>query len=145
MSTFKAELELHGKTATGIRVPHDVIAELDAGKRIPVKVTINGYTYRNTVAPYGGDYFIGVSAEHRAGAGIEAGQMIEVHVERDMELRTVEVPEYFAVAMSALAGARERFDKLSYTTRKEHVRTLEDAKAEETRARRLQKILDSLR
>ncbi len=64
---FRAVLQLHGKTATGIEVPAEIVASLGAGKRPPVRVTVNGYTYRNTVALMGGQFLLGVSAEHRVG------------------------------------------------------------------------------
>ena len=63
---FRTVLELGGKTATGIRVPAEVVEALGKGKRPAVRVTINGHTYRNTVAVMGGTYMVGVSAENRA-------------------------------------------------------------------------------
>src|SRR5437870_4793145 len=87
---FTATLELAGKTATGMEVPQSVVDQLGGGKRPPVKVTINGYTYRNTIAVMGGRFLLGVSAEHRDGAGVSAGQTLDVTVELDAEPRTVE-------------------------------------------------------
>jgi Domain of unknown function (DUF1905) len=75
---FRTTLELAGKTATGFRVPPKVVEALGHGKRPPVTVTIRGYTYRNTVAAYGDVYLIGVSAEHRAAAGVAAGDEVDV-------------------------------------------------------------------
>ena len=75
---FRATLELNGKTATGFQVPAEVVAALGQGKRPPVRVTINGHTYRNTVAVMGGVFMLGVSAEHRAAAGVQAGDELEV-------------------------------------------------------------------
>jgi len=141
---FRATLQLAGKTATGMVVPDDVVEQLGAGKRPPVKVTIRGYTYANTVAVMGGKYMIGVSAEHRAGAGVKAGDELEVTLELDAQPRTVEVPADLAKALKA-AGVRGSFDKLAFTYRKEHARSVEEAKKPETRARRIEKIVDSLR
>ena len=141
---FQAALELHGKTATGISVPPEVVSALGAGKRPPVRVTINGYTYRTTVAAYGEVFLIPVSAEHREGAGIAAGQVITVNVERDQEPRTVEIPDDLAAALAAQPGAAEAFNALSYTLRKEHVRQVETAKAQATRDRRIAAILAGL-
>jgi hypothetical protein len=145
MSTFRATLELGGKTATGIRVPPSAVEALGAGKRVAVIVTINGsYTYRTTIAPYGGDFMLPVSADHRDGAGIEAGDQLDVTLAVDDQPRTVDVPASLAAALDA-AGVRAAFDQLSYTMRKEHARTVRDAKAEETRDRRITKIVASLR
>jgi hypothetical protein len=144
MTAFRAQLELGGKTATGIRVPSSAVQALGAGKRVPVVVTINGsYTYRTTVAPYGGDFLIPVSAEHREGAGIEAGDQVDVSLAVDDQPRTVDVPAALAAALDA-AGVRPAFDKLSYTLRKEAARTVTEAKAEETRDRRIGKIVGGL-
>ena len=134
--TFTAPLELAGKTATGFTVPAEVVERLGAGKRPPVKVTINGYTYRNTIAVMGGRYMLGVAAEHRSGAKVAAGNVVKVRVELDQEPREVEIPTDLAKALRA-AGALAAFERLSYTHRKEHVRAIEDAKKPETRERRV--------
>ena len=63
---FRAILELGGTTATGVRVPAEVVAALGPSKRPPVRVTINGHTYRSSVASIGGQFMLGVSAENRA-------------------------------------------------------------------------------
>ena len=141
--TFTATLELAGKTATGITVPDDVVERLGAGKRPPVKVTIKGYTYANTIAVMGGRYMLGVAAEHRAGAEVEAGDTLEVTVVLDDAPRTVEVPADLAKALKA-AKVSAAFDRLSYTLRKEAVRAVEEAKQPETRQRRIEKTVNSL-
>jgi hypothetical protein len=125
--------------ATGIMVPPNVIESLGAGKRPPVIVTIGGYTYRSTVAVMGGSFMIPFSQEHRTRSGIEPGTDVEVSLELDTQPRTVEVPADLAAALDA-AGAREAFDRLSYSVRKEHVRQVEDAKSPETRTRRIAKV-----
>jgi len=139
--TFTATLELAGKTATGMVIPDDVVERLGAGKRPPVKVTIKGYTYQNTIAVMGGRYMLGVAAEHRAAAGVAAGETLKVTLELDDQPRTVEVPADLAKALKA-AGATKAFDQLSFTHRKEHVRAIEEAKKAETRERRIQKAVE---
>ena len=135
--TFHTTLhQAEGMNATGIRIPPDVVAALGSGKRPKVKVTVNGYTYRNTVAAYGDVFMVGVSAEHRKAAGLKAGDALEVTLELDTEPRTVDVPDDLAAALAEKPGARAAFDKLSYSARKEYVRQVESAKAEETRTRR---------
>src|SRR5262245_56905074 len=142
---FRTTLRLAGKTATGFEVPAEVVESFGAGKRPPVTVTINGYTYRSTVAVYGGAFMIGVAAEHRGKAGIAAGEDIEVDVELDTAPRSVEVPADLAEAFAADPGARQAFDKLSYTHQREHVEAIESAKKPETRQRRIDKALAMLR
>lgn len=143
--TFKTVLHKDDSlNATGIEVPADVITALNKGKKPPVKVTVNGFTYQSTVAVMGGAYMIPLSQERRAAAGVEAGEEIEVTLELDTEPRTVEVPDDLATALAAKPGARQAFDKLAYSVRKEHVRQVESAKAAETRTRRITSIVEKL-
>jgi hypothetical protein len=142
---FTTTVELGGRTATGLVVPDDVVDALGAGKRPPVTVTLGGHTYRSTVARRGDRYLLPLSAENRAAAGVAAGEQVEVDVEVDTAPRTVEVPADLAAALATDPAARERFDALPYTHRKEHVRAVESAKAEATRQRRVAGVLAALR
>ena len=143
--TFKTNiLQEEGMQATGIRVPAEIIPLFGMGKKPKVKVTINGYSYRTTVAPYGDVFMLPLSKEHRTAAGVKAGDMVEVTLEPDLEPRTVEVPADLAEAMAAEPGARAAFDAHSYSSRKEFVRQVEDAKTVETRARRIVGVLTKL-
>lgn len=143
--TFRATLQQSGKTATGIHIPDEVVAALGAGKRPAVRVTIRGYTYRNSVAVMGGEYWVGVSAEHRAASGVAAGDELEVGLELDSALREVSVPADFAAALDAEPEARRTFDSLSYSNRSWHVLSVEGAKTQETRQRRIAKSVTALR
>lgn len=136
---FRSTVHLSGKTATGIRVPDDVVEELASGKRPPVRVTIGDYAYRSTIAPMGGEFWIPLSAEHRAGAGLAAGDEVEVTVELDTAPREVDVPPDFARALDDDADARRTFDGLSYSNKRWHVLSIEGAKTPETRQRRIAK------
>ena len=137
-------MELGGKTATGLEVPAEVVDALDAGKRPPVTVTINGFTYRSTVAVMGGRYLLPLSAENRTGAGVDAGDDIEVDVELDTAPRVVEPPRDLAEALDATDGARAAWDRLSYSHQRQHVLAIEEAKAADTRSRRVAKAIDML-
>lgn len=138
-------LEGTGKTAVGFEVPEDVVLALGKGKRPPVRVTLNGYTYRSTVAPMYGRYLVGVSAEHRAAAGVAAGETHEIELELDMAPREVAIPADFAAALAAVPAARATFEKLSPSNQGYHVTLLQGAKSAETRARRLEKSIAALR
>ncbi len=142
---FQSTLELGGKTATGVEVPDEVVTALGAGRRPAVTVTINGYSYRSTIATMGGRYLLPVSAEVRRGAGVEAGATVEVEVELDTAPREVDVPEDFAAALDADGQARQFFDSLSNSNKKWHVLSVEGAKAAETRQRRIEKSVAMLR
>ena len=141
---FRTTVQQGGKTATGIQVPDQVVEALGAGKRPAVKVTINGYTYRSTVAVLGGRYMVGVSAEHRAGAGVAGGDKVDVDIELDTAPREVRVPADLAAALDAEPAARRTFDGLSYSNRSWHVLQIEGAKTDETRQRRIGKAIAEL-
>lgn len=141
MPTFKTGvLKAEGLNATGLRVPAVVVEKLGAGKRPKVTVTLKGYTYRSTVAVYGGEFFLPLAAVHREAAGVKAGQPVQVTVELDTAPREVEVPKDLAAALKK-AGVRAAFDALAFTHRREHVRAIEEAKAPGTRARRIDKAV----
>jgi hypothetical protein len=142
---FRATIEQRGKTATGIRVPDEIVARLGAGKRPAVRVTINGHTYRSTVASMGGVFMVGVSAENRAGAGVAAGDEVDVGIELDTAPREVTVPSDFANALQRDKAAKRTFDGLSYSNKQWHVLSIEGAKTAETRQRRIAKSIGMLR
>jgi hypothetical protein len=142
---FRATVELGGKTATGIRVPEEVVAALGQSKRPPVRVTIRGHAYRTTVAPRGGEFKLPISAENREGAGVAAGDEVEVDIELDTEPREVTVPPDFAEALDREAKARRFFDGLPYSQRQWFVIGIEEAKQAETRRRRIDKAVARLR
>jgi bacteriocin resistance YdeI/OmpD-like protein/uncharacterized protein DUF1905 len=142
---FRATLETEGKTATGINVPAEVVDALGAGKRPRVTVTINGHTYRSSVAVLGGRYMLGVSAENRAAAGVEGGQEVDVDLELDTAPREVTVPPDFAAALAVEPAAQATFDGLSYSNRSWHVLQIDGAKTAETRQRRIAKSVEALR
>jgi len=142
---FRTTVEQSGKTATGIEVPSTVVEGLGAGKRPAVRVTINGFTYRSTVASMDGRFVIGVSAENRAGAKVAGGDVVDVDIELDTAPRVVEVPKDFAAALKKDAKAKATFAGLSYSNQNWHVSSIEGAKTEETRKRRIAKSVAALR
>ena len=141
---FKVLLEKHEKMdATGITIPFDV-EKIFGAKRVPVKVWVNGAEYRSTVVRMSGKYMMIVPKIFRNAAGIKGGEMIEVTMEKDLEKRTVEVPEDFAEALRN-ADLTDAFAKMSFTHQKEYVNAVKDAKKEETRLRRIEKNLQMIR
>lgn len=142
--TFRAEVQAHGKTATGIQVPDDVVSALGTSKRPPVQATINGYTYRSTVARMGGVFMLPISAEVRERAGVAAGDEVEVDLQLDTEPREVDVPADFAEALKGDEEARRFFDGLSYSKQRWFVLSIEGAKTDATRERRIAKAVSML-
>jgi hypothetical protein len=141
---FNARLQLEGKTATGIHVPAEIVAALGASKRPAVCVTIAGYTYRTSVAPYNGVFMIPVSAEHRQAAGVTAGDELAIEIELDRAPREVSLPPDFAEALEQDVEAKRFFDGLSYSNKRRYVLTIEEAKTAETRQRRVAKAVGML-
>jgi hypothetical protein len=134
-----------GKTATGIRVPDEVVESLGAGKVPKVTVTINGFTYRSKIAVMGGDFMVGVNADNRAAAGVAGGDEVDVDIELDTAPREVVVPDDFAAALDAEPAARRTFDGLSYSNKSWHTLQIVGAKSDETRQRRIVKSVEALR
>jgi len=142
MPSFTTTLLLNGNNV-GIEVPEDVVESFGAGKRVPVIVTINGYSYPSTIAVMGGQYLLPLAAVHRDAAGVAGGETHEVTLTHDTSSRDTPVPDDLAEALGA-AGLRDRFDALAPSHRKEHVRSVTEAKAEATRQRRIDKVLAAL-
>ena len=141
MPKFKTKLlQAEKMNAMGIEVPAKVVEELGSGKRPKVKVTLKGYSYRSTIAVMGGKYLLPLAKEHREGVGAKDGEIVEVTLDLDDAPRTVEIPKDLAAALKKV-GATKEFEALSYTFRKEHVRSINEAKAEDTRARRIEKAV----
>lgn len=141
---FTATILASGKNNTGIPVPESVVEALDRGKRIPVVVTIGDYSYRSSIVFYTGRFLIALSAENREGAGVAAGDTVEVDVEVDEQPREVEVPADLAAALAGDADAAAAFAALSYSNKRRIVLSVEGAKAEATRQRRIEKALAEL-
>jgi hypothetical protein len=134
-----------GKTATGIQIPDKVVEALGSSRRPAVIVTINGYTYRSTVAVVNGSFMVGVSADNRAAAGVKGGDEVDVEVDLDTAPREIAVPADFAAALDADPEARRTFESLSYSNKSFHVLPITGAKSDETRQRRIAKSVALLR
>jgi bifunctional DNA-binding transcriptional regulator/antitoxin component of YhaV-PrlF toxin-antitoxin module len=138
---FEVVLEKHeNMEATGITIPFDV-EKVFGAKRVPVKVSINGANYRSTIVRMGGKYMMVVPKVFRDAAGVKAGETITVTMEKDSEKRTVELPKDLAEALKK-ADLTDVFAKMSYTSQKEYVNAINDAKKGETRIRRIEKTIE---
>jgi hypothetical protein len=142
---FRAELESTGRTTAGFEVPEEVVERLGGGGHPKVSVTVDGFTFRTSIAKMGGRFLLGVSAERRAQSGIEAGQVFDVDVELDTAPREIEVPDDLAAALAADAPAKTFWDTLSHSKPSWHVHQVTSAKKAETRAARVEKSVAMLR
>jgi Bacteriocin-protection, YdeI or OmpD-Associated/Domain of unknown function (DUF1905) len=142
---FTATIKAAGKTATGILVPDEIVAQLGTSKRPAVHVTINGHTYRNTIASMGGVYMVGVSAEERKNTGVAAGDTVDVTLALDTEPRTVAVPADLAAALNDDTQAAAFFNTISYSNKRWYTLWIDSAKKVETRQARVSKAIEMLR
>jgi hypothetical protein len=142
--TAKIEAREAGVVAA-IAPPVDVPEFFGTRARVPVRGTINGYPFRSSLSPYGGRHLMPVNKALRAGAGVDAGDMVEVVMERDEEERKVEAPPLLKKALAKSKTAQANWDKLSFTHKKEMALAIVGAKQEETRARRLTKVVEILK
>jgi len=140
---FQTEILKTGKTTTGIEVPPEVVEALGSGKQPLVKVRVNDYAYRSSIGTMDGKSMVSFSSAHRKASGLQGGDTVTVTLEVDLEPRAVEIPEDLKAAL-VNARALEAFEKSAPSMKKEYVRQVETAKAQETRARRIAKIVAKL-
>jgi hypothetical protein len=142
--TLTGELVARGPAAAFVLDDEQVATVGEGAKRFPVVATINGYTWRTSVARMGGEFLVGLNKEVRAGAGVQAGDAVTLELALDSEPRTVEIPPALADALDADGEAKAIFDGLAFTHRKEYARWVAEAKRDETRERRVAKALEML-
>lgn len=128
----------------GFRAPFDVAETFGTRARVPVRGTINGFPFRSSLMPMGGCHIMAVNKTLREGAKCKAGDVVEIVLERDWAERTVETPPEIARALKKSKAARQRWEELSFTHKKEMVRSITEAKQEETKKRRLARVMDVL-
>jgi len=141
-ASYHTAIRAFGNNA-GIEVPAEVLTKLGAGKRPKVLVRVGAYTFATTVGAMGGLALISLSKAHREASGLRAGQEIHVDLELDTAPPKILVPQELAAAL-AEAGLVDAFDKLAPSRRKEYARQISDAKADETKARRIARIVAEL-
>jgi hypothetical protein len=142
---YRTTIRQSGKTTTGIPIPAEVIEALGAGRKPPVRMTVNGYAYRSTVATVDGQFMVGFSAAHRDASGLNGGDEVDVEIELDTTQREVDVPPDLEEALGREPAARQTFDRLSNSLKRYHVDQVNGAKSPETRQRRIDKSVSVLR
>jgi hypothetical protein len=130
---------------TGIQVPEEAVAKLASGKRPAVKVKLNGFTYRSTIAVMGGKFLIPLSAERRGKANVKGGDKLDIFLELDTEPREVTLHPDFKKALDKEKKARTFFESLSYSAKSHYALPINDAKGDDTRQRRIDKAIQDLK
>ncbi|HEV7859505.1 MAG TPA: YdeI/OmpD-associated family protein [Pyrinomonadaceae bacterium] len=144
---FTVRLEAVESGGLYFTLPRKESVKFGTRGRVPVAGTVNGYAFRSSIFPVGdGGHYMALNKDIRQGAGaVNAGDRVRVRMETDTAPRTVNLPPDLEKALGKFTHTRARFDKLSYTHRKEYVQWIEAAKRPETRARRLEKVLAHLK
>lgn len=141
--TFRTTILQIGNN-TGICIPDEIVEKLAAGKKPPVIVTINNYTYRNTIAVMGGKFMIGISADIRSKTGLKGGDEVTVTLELDTQPREVILPADFKEMLDKNPQAKQFFEQLSYSNKQRYVLPIGQAKTAETRQKRIEKAIQDL-
>ena len=143
---FKVKLEgVAGTEVAWLNAPFDVVENFGTRARVPVRGTINGFAFRSSLMPMGGCHGMAVNRTMRAGAKAKAGDVVEVVLERDLEERTVKAPPELRKELSQNKKAKQRWDGLAFTHQKEMANSITGAKQEETRKRRLARVMQVLK
>jgi uncharacterized protein YdeI (YjbR/CyaY-like superfamily) len=142
--TFTTTLVKRGPGVAVVLNEGQVAAIGEGARRFPAAATINGETWRSTVARMRGEYLLGLSKAVRAQVGADAGHGVEVTVALDTEERVVEVPPELSAALAGDARARAAYDGLAYTHRQEFARWVGEGKQPDTRLRRAARALEML-
>jgi hypothetical protein len=142
---FRTQLQPRGPAAAVVLDDTQVAAVGEGAKRFPVVATVNGYTWRTSVARMGGESLVGLNRQVRETAGVAAGDTVDVVLVLDREPREVDVPDDLAAALAADAQAKATFDAMAFTHRKEYARWIAEAKRDDTRQRRLSQAIEMIR
>ncbi|GGM46607.1 YdeI/OmpD-associated family protein [Dactylosporangium sucinum] len=129
----------------GLEVPPEIVEALGGGARPPVTITVNGHSWKSRVAIMRGRHLLGLSNANRRAAGVTVGEEVEVDLELDTEPRVVAEPPDLTAALDADPATRAAWDGLAHTHRREHVLAIESAKKPETRLRRIEQAIATLR
>ncbi|MFZ5809624.1 MAG: YdeI/OmpD-associated family protein [Chloroflexota bacterium] len=130
---------------TYLEIPLDLTAIFGKTGQIKVRGTLNDVPFHSVAKPHGdGTHYLIVSHATRVAAGVAVGDSVQIMLEGDTEVRQIIPPPDFAQALEANPKAKEAFEALAYTHRKEYVEWIESAKKESTRQTRIQRAVELL-
>ncbi len=143
--TFEATVEKGRGGGAWVTVPFSVEEVLGTRGQVKVVATFDGHPYRGSLAPMGGGrHVLGIKKEIRQAIDKSIGDTVTVTIEPDTAPRQVEIPDDLLAALDARPGARQAFEQLPFSHRREYVEAIEEAKRPETRVRRIARTVDSL-
>jgi hypothetical protein len=141
---FKTKIIQTGNN-TGIEVSEEILEHLGGGKKPLVVVKVNEYTYRSAVGKMGDKFMISLSAENRKNASVKGGDIVDIEIELDKAPRTIEIPNGFQSLLDSNSTAKVNFEKLAPSKKKAIILSINEAKTDETRNRRMEKAIESLK
>jgi hypothetical protein len=141
---FEATIRSAGRGSACVDLPFDAAEAFGSRGRVPITATFDGHPYRGSLFPMSGRHMLMVRKDVREAIGKDVGDTVAVTVRRDTEPRVVAVPDDLQAELDASPRAREIFEGLSYTHRKEYVAWIEEAKRPETRERRIRRTVEML-
>lgn len=145
---LRFQAKIQGREAgvvAAIAPPVDVIEYFGTRARVPVRGTINGFAFRSSLMPCGNARMMPVNQTLCRGAGVQPGDLVDVVMERDSEERTVAAPPELEKELAKSRKAQDRWEELAFTHKKEMANSISGAKQEETRKRRLEKVMAVLK
>jgi hypothetical protein len=145
---LRFQAKIQGREAgvvAAIAPPVDVIEYFGTRARVPIRGTINGFPFRSSLMPMGGSHMMPVNKTLCQGAGVKPGDIVDVVMERDAEERSVEAPPELKKELAKSKAAQKRWDELAFTHKKEMANSISGAKQDETRKRRLAKVMAVLK
>jgi hypothetical protein len=148
MKKLKFKVKLvgqEGSSVAALAAPFDVKQVFGTIARVPVRGTVNGFPFRSSLMPMGGCHYMAVNRTMREGAGCKAGDTVSVVMERDSAPRVVEIPAVLKQALAKSKTAQANWKKYSFSNQKEMALAITGAKQDETRARRLARIIDIIK
>ena len=145
MKKFKAKMIGAGGGGMFVKVPFDVEKEFGKKNMIPVNATFDGEPYKGSIANMGDGPCLLILKAIREKIGKQEGDTVSVTVELDTAPRKVELPKEISAILSKNKPEKDYFNSLAFSHQKEYVKWITDAKREETKLARLEKMLTMLR
>lgn len=139
-------IQVEGMNAAYVEFPFNVEELFGTRGQVKIKALFDKQVkYRGSLANMGRNcHTLGLTQEIRSKLGKSFGDMVEVELERDLEVREVIVPDDVQALLNKNPEEKAFFEKLSYTHRKEYINWITSAKKEETRTNRLVSFIEKL-
>jgi len=142
--TFAANIQKPPGPGAFVAIPADIGAAIGK-KRFKVIASFDGVAYRGSVVTMGGQLILGVRKDIMEAIDKNLGDQVTVTLREDTAERVVELPEWMQTGLTAEPLALAAYEKLSFSHQREHVEYVLEAKKEETRQRRFEKMISALK